>query len=262
MPSTGAPATRHRLLWLLAMILACSGCQLGLDIDVALNRDGGGTLGVGVSADAELLARAEQAGVDPLAELADTAAELRDAGWSVDDTTDGSGTRTVRIASAFADAAEFNELSGQLADALAADEVVLLSELELEVAEETLVLRGAAGAEPTKAVRDYGLRPARVVRLVEREQALAYQVNVTVPADVVSTNGDDGGDGVVTWTVPVGESVDLALEATRPGFPILRAVLGALVGGLVAGAALWFVLRRRQPASARSARMRSFSART
>lgn len=257
---TGASGAR-RLAWLVVLALACGGCELGLDVGVDLNRDGGGTLSVAVSADEELTRRADAAGVDPLDELIATATQLRSEGWSVRDDEQPPGGRTVRLSAAFDDATEFNELADELATALAADEVVLLHDLELGVTDDLLTLSGSAGAEPTRVVRDYGITRRRAVRLVRRAEALDYRVHVGVPDEVVSHNAPHVDAGRLVWQVPVGDTVDIAVEATRPGFPLGRALLGALVGALVAALALWLVLRRRQPA-ARSARMRSFSART
>lgn len=265
MISTAAPGVRIRgvrLVLMVLMVLGCTGCRLGLSVDVNLNRDGGGTLSVAVTADEQLQQQAEQAGVDPLGDLAATAARLRRSGWSVSDATHGeSGVRTVALSTDFANADEFNVLARDLAEALAADEVVFLEDLRLDVTEEVLTLQGVAGAEPTPAVRDYGLRPARVVRLVQREDALAYRVRVTVPGQVLRTNGDSPRPQQVSWAVPAGKTVAFTVESARPGFPVVRAVAGAVLGGLVAAGVLWFVSRRRQ-ASARSARIRDFSART
>lgn len=242
-------------------MLGCTGCQLGLGLDVTVNRDGGGTLALAVTADAQLQERAAQAQAEPLDALVARSQDLRSGGWSIRDSTDEGGTRTVTLSVPFSDPAHFNKLADELATALAADEVELLRDLELVMTDEALTLRGTAGAEPTRAVRDYGLRPARVVRVLAREDALAYRITAQMPGEVVTTNGETADDRRVSWTVAPGETVEFVVEARRPGFPLLPVIVGGSVGGLLAGGALWIVVRWRQPA-ARSARMRSFSART
>ena len=236
----------RRLVRAVPLLLLTAGCRLGLDVGVELDRNGAGVLSVAVSADAELLERAADAGADPLTSLAETGAELEADGWAVQDSTDGSGNRTVQLRARFEDAGQFNTLAADLAAALAADEVILLEHLELTVTDDLLVLSGTAGAEPTRAVRDYGLAPARAVRLVRQADALDYGIDVSVPGEVVTSNATRVDGRRLRWEVPAGQTVDIALEATRPGLPVARAVLGALAGAVVAGAALWLVARRRK----------------
>lgn len=241
--------TPLRLLLVALAVLLTTACQLRLDVAVDVNRNGGGTLGVTVGADAELLAAAAEADADPLEALAQTGEGLRADGWRVSQ-QGAEGGRTVTLRREFADPQEFNAIAKQLADALAADEVVLLDPLTLELADDRVSIQGAAGAQPRRAVRDYGLTRRAAVELVRSEQAFDYTVTVTMPGQTLTTTASDPQASPLVWTVPVGERVDIAAASTRPGLPILRAALGAVVGALVAGALLWLWLRRRPRAAA------------
>lgn len=240
---TGTPL---RILLLSLALVLTTACQLRLDVAVDVNRNGGGTLAVTVGADAELQDAAAEAGVDPLETLVQTGRGLGGDGWRVVRGSQG-GVQTVTLRREFADAAEFNIVAEQLAQALAADEVVLLQPLTMDVTAKTIAIEGAAGAQPRAAVRDYGLTRRGAVQLVSQEQALDYTVTLTLPGDIVSTTASDAAASPLVWQVPVGEQVVIAAESTRPGPPILRAALGALGGAVVAGLLLWVWSRRRRP---------------
>lgn len=243
MPShrNGTPA---RLFLLSLAALLTTACQLRLDVAVDVNRDGGGTVSVTVGADPELLARAAEAGVDPLEGLVQTAAGLRAEGWRVSQRTQGEA-RTVTLSREFDDPAEFNAVATRLAGALAADEVTLLEPFTLAMTQDRVAIEGAAGARPRRAVRDYGLTRPAAVRLVRAEDALDYTVTVTLPGEILSTTADQPEESPLVWRIPVGEQVAIAAESTRPGAPVARAIIGALGGALVAGALLWLWSRRR-----------------
>ena len=236
--------TPQRILLLVVAALLTTACQLRLDVSVDVNRNGGGTLAVALGADAELQAAAADAGVDPLQMLLETGRGLRGDGWRVT-----RGTRddidTVTLSRDFDDPTEFNAVAEQLAEALAADEVVLLEPFNLDVTDNRIVLEGGAGAQPRAAVRDYGLTRRAAVQLVSSEQALDYTVTVSMPGETLSTTAEDAEASPLVWQIPVGDKVAIAAESTRPGPPILRAVLGAIGGALVAAALLWLWSRRR-----------------
>ena len=239
-----------RVLLLVAAALATTACQLRLDVAVDVNRNGGGTLGVTVGADSELLAAAADADADPLEALAQTGQGLRAEGWRVTQ-QGGDGGRTVTLRREFADAQEFNTVAEQLAEALAADEVVLLEPLTLEVTDDRVSLAGGAGARPRAAVRDYGLSRRAAVELVREQRAFDYTVSVTMPGETLTTTASDPQASRLVWTIPVGEQVDIVAQSTRPGPPILRAAVGALGGAAVAAAVLWLALRRRPRGAAK-----------
>ena len=154
----------------------------------------------------------------------------------------------VTLRRSFADPEEFIAAAAQLAEALAADEVVLLEPLTLQVSSDAVTLAGGAGAEPRRAVRDYGLSRVRAVRLVAEADALDYTVTVVMPGEVTSTNATEQEGSRLVWRVAPGESVVIDAESTRPGPPWVRGALGAAGGAVVAGGLLWLWSRRRRPA--------------
>ena len=228
--------------------MASTGCQLRMTVDVDVNRDGGGVLSVSLAADEELQARAEEAGADPLGDLVETGATLGQ-GWSVRESEGANGERTVTLTRPFADPEEFSTLTTDLAEALAADEADLLEPLQVRVTEEQVSVAGAAALRPTNAVRDYGLTPDKAVRVLRRSDAFEYRVAVTLPGEVLSAEGaevSDADEQTVAWTVKPGKRLRIAATAVRPGPPLVRGLLGALGGGLVAAAVLWLLARRRR----------------
>ena len=225
-----------------------SACQLRLNVEIDVDRNGGGVLAVAVAADAELLELAEEADSDPLGDLV-TAGESLD-GWRVSDGTDDDGTRTVTLSSEFADPAEFEALTAELAETLAADEVEFLEPFSMTVSEDRVSVAGAASAEPRAAVRDYGLTPNEAVRLIKRNDAFNYTLAVRMPGELTSTKPADlsvvAGSQSPAWTVEPGERLSLMVESTRPGPQWVRAALGAVAGAVVAGVVLWLFARRRR----------------
>jgi hypothetical protein len=233
-----------RISLLVVAVLLTSACQLRLDVSVEVNRTGGGVLAVTVGADEELLTAAAQADVDPLERLVQTGQGLRGDGWRVTQRSQSDG-QTVVLSREFDDPEEFNAAAEHLAEALAADEVVLLEPLRLQLSDNEVSLEGGAGAQPRRAVRDYGLTRRAAVELINAEQALDYTVTVTLPGETLATTATDADAVPLVWRIPAGEQVTIAARSTRPGPPILRAVAGALGGALVAGVALWLWSRRR-----------------
>lgn len=239
------------------LAVALSGCRLRLNVDVRVDADAGGRLGVAVSADRALRARAERAGADPLDDLVARVRPLRRSGWRVRDTTAPGGARTVAVSTAFADPDELGDLSAALSDALAAPEVRLLSPFRLVVRGRRMVLRGGAGLVPTPAVRELGLSPAQARRLVAG--AVAYEVSATLPRRVLHStgrvqgrgpvSGDRRGGTTVTWRVPPGERVRVRAVGTRPvppGSPWPGVATGALTAVMVCAAGVVWLTRRRR----------------
>ena len=199
-----------------------------------------------VAADSELQSRAAEADADPLGDLLATGQEL-DGPWQVADDTDDAGMRTVTLTAAFDDPEELAVLSGEVAEALNADEVHLLDPLAVALTDDEVTVRGGAAMEPTAAVGDYGLKPRRAVRLLERTEAFAYTVAVTMPGEVTSADvAPAGEDRTLLWQVEPGERVAIEAVSTRPGPPFLRALAGGAAGALLAGGALWLIVRRRR----------------
>ena len=227
------------------LALVCTGCQLRLDVAVDVNRNGGGEFAMAVAADSELLDLATDAGADPLGDLAARAGQLGE-GWSVADDTDAAGTRTVTLSAPFEDPEHFAELTAEVSEALDTDEVTLLEPLHLVVAEDEVRLDGAAAARPGRAVREYGLSPKAAVRRIDRAEAFDYNVTVTMPGDITDSSATSTAGRELRWDIPAGQRVELTATSTRPGPPILRALIGAAAGAAVAGAVLLVLARRRR----------------
>ena len=200
-----------------------------------------------VTADAELLAQAAQAGADPLETLAAAGDELAAEGWRVAHKDAPEGGRTVTLSVPFDDPDQFNALFAQMADALAADEAVLLEPWTLAVTQDRIRIAGAAAARPLPAVADYGLTAPRVVRILKRTEAFDYDIAVEMPGEVLTSTATTAEGPNLQWSVEPGQRVEIAAEGTRLPVPWLRAVLGAVGGAVVAGGLLWLITRRRRP---------------
>ncbi|HVL98977.1 MAG TPA: hypothetical protein VM324_06780 [Egibacteraceae bacterium] len=234
--------------WVLAgLVLVCAGCELRLDVEAALDRDGGGRLEVAVTADDDLLTRARTAGAEPLDDLA-AAGRALGRGWDVADTTDARGRRTVALAARARNPAGFQRLAADLAGALAAPEVALLSPLRVTVDGERLVVEGAAGLQPTEAVAELGLTPEQAVTLLRDEAAFGYAVRLALPGPVLGSTAERQDDGVLTWVVEPGEQVTVHAVGERPPPPLWPLVVGAVLGMLFAALVLrrLVVVRRRR----------------
>jgi hypothetical protein len=204
----GVTSTFSRILLLLGLVIGITGCQLRVGVDVDVNRNGAGMLAVSVGADQELLARAKQAGVDPLMALL---AQRR-----------------------------------QLAGALAAPELQLLEPFTLEVTRDRITVMGAAGIQPTSAITELGIQPADAVRLAGEEDAIAYEVRVRLPGDVRSSTAPIQDQDTLVWKIRPGQRVEVRAVGTRPPRPLLPILAMAAGALMAAGIAVAAALRRRQ----------------
>lgn len=239
-----------RALALAVLALALAGCQLRVGVDVAVRRSGGGELAVTVGADEELLVRALESGVDPLAALAEQRQQLADTGWRMTVSAREGGGRQVRLSSGFKDADEFNALIAGLAEALAAPEVRLLEPLTLQVANDRIVLAGAGGLVFTPATAEFGIPAEEAVRLIAQDDAVAYEVRVRLPSRVLDTTAARQERGVLVWSIPPGERVEIHAVGARPRPPRLAIVIAsvaALMGIAVAAVTLARRARRAVP---------------
>lgn len=226
-----------------AALLLLSGCRVGLEVGLDVERDGGGRLAVALSADAEAVRRAAEAGADPLALVATAGRELEGDGWTTTDTDEPDGGRRVELATAFADPEELEAVSAALAQALDAPEVRLLEPVRVTLTDETVAVDGGAGLVLTPVVEEYGLTPEEAVaRLAE---AVDYRVVVTMPGAVTaSTATSVTEDGTLVWEIAPGGTADVQVEGERPGAPLVLLV-GAGVAGAGVGAAVLLARRRR-----------------
>lgn len=231
---------------LVALVLGASACQLRVGVDVEVTRDGSGRLRLALAADRELRDRAAAAGADPLDEVAAAGAALRSDGWEVTDVTDAAGGREVALSTRFADPGEFDALAAGLAEALSAPEVRILDPMTLAVDADRITLTGGAGLVPTDLVTEAGLQPADAVRLAREQDAVAYRIDVRLPAEVLESTATRVQGSVLTWEIAPGERVELRAVGVRPGPPLLPLVGGALAGGATATAGVLVARRRRR----------------
>ncbi len=233
-----------RAVLLAVLAVGLAGCRLEVGVDLAVDRVGEGVLAVVIGADEELLARATEAGVDPLEVLVRQRGGLADAGWRVSVQPRDGGGREVRLSAGFDGAEELNVLTAGLADALAAPEVRLLEPFTLQLTDEEIAVAGAAGLELTPATAALGIRPEEAVELIRSGDAVAYDVRVRLPGALVSTSGTERSPGVAVWEIEPGERVEIRVVGERPGPPILPTVLAGIVA-LAASAVAYLAVRRR-----------------
>jgi hypothetical protein len=242
-----------RVVLLAVLAIAVSGCQLRVGVGVDVDRNGAGVLGVSVGADQELLAKARDAGVDPLDELAAQGRALGKAGWRVTKKAFADGSREVRLSTRFDSPEEFNRLAGDLATALAAPEVRLLEPFTLEVTADRITVAGAAGLQPTATIAELGVQPADAVRLAREAAVVAYEVRLRLPGEVRSSTTSIQDRNTLVWQIRPGERVEVRAVGTRPPrswLPILAAIAEVLAAAGVAAAA---TLRRRRQERDRTA---------
>lgn len=221
-------------LGLLLLAVLCTACEARLLVDVAVHDDGSGVLAVTLRADAELLDRAQEAGADPLGDLAAAGAGVADAGWVTRDQTGEDGSRAVTLSAPFSDAVTFNALAGELEAALAAPEVTLLEGLSLAFDDERIRVDGRASLVPAPAVTDLGLQPEQAVALLT--DAFAYEVTLALPGEVLESTATAGGaeDQPLRWSLTPGQEVELRAVGERPRPSPLLVGAAVAAGGVAA----------------------------
>lgn len=224
--------------------LSAAACQLRVDVDVHVERDGAGALGVRVAADGELLDEARAAGGDPLAQLVDAGEDLARDGWQVRTAALDDGGREVVLRKTFARAEELEQLSRELAAGLAAPELTPLEPFSVTLTDDQVLVTGGAGLQPTDAVTEFGVQPHDAVRLLRETGAVDFRVHVHLPAEVLEATGEVEGQ-TVTWDVQPGERVDVRALARRPASPWWIFALAAAALVLLAVVVLRLRAKRR-----------------
>lgn len=226
-----------RVVLLLALLLATTGCRLDLDTTVTLDADGGGTLGVTVSADADILAQATRLGVDPLQRMV-TQLEAADTRWraSVRDTNQGGQVAT--ITTDFSDPADFDVAWEELRADLAAPEATLLGPMTLALDEEegAFTLTGAVPLELAEAVATSPEASTGSVGDVFGStlvfQAPGSVLEGGVNADAEPLTEDPDGPVQLVWTAVPGQVVDVDVTVEQPQSGLLDLLIPVGIGAL------------------------------
>lgn len=200
------PLSRIGALLLAVMILA--GCRLDTEVLVEMDVDGTGTVTIVATADAELVER-----VPNLSE------ELRfgdaeAAGWTVDGpTATAGGGATLTLSHDFRDAREatalVQSLGGPLRDVTVRRRVTGEEgdpeATAINALEGTTVLRGGFEAFADQALVDAvgGLPFADELEGKDPARTMSITLDVALPGEVTSTNGEQDGERV-RWQLPLG----------------------------------------------------------
>lgn len=232
------------VLFVVALLLA--GCQLRSDVAVTVAADGSGTFAVTLNADRQLRRLADDAGVDPLAELAGAVDGLR--GWEVAHRQAPDGEPAVTLHTDFDDPDDLQHVTTQFSEGLAAAEIAPLGPLRLALTDDTMTLAGTADLRVRDAVRELGLTRSDAREALT--DGLRMRITARMPGEVLATNADRRIDRqTVEWTVAAGRQRTLRVEAERPWTVgrLLRLLLGPYgLSALLIGAALLVAWRLRR----------------
>ncbi len=228
-----------RIFAFFALAVLLTGCRLQLQVDVRIDPDAGGTLGVSVTSDQELNQSVVTAGVDPLQRLSERVASL-DGPWAVEDRELDDGSRVVTLSTGFADPAEFALRYGDLVTALDAPEARLLGPLTLSQDPETMLItvEGELPLQLTElAASDLGTDLASLTD--QLSTVVTSSLAITTPGRVLdSTGAVTVEDGIAPSPYPDEPATVLILATPGDTVPVNVAMEpggGSLVGVLVLG---------------------------
>ena len=216
---------------LLAVVL--TSCQMSVAVDVAVARDGGGTLELVIELDRELPELLDRAGVALRAGLEEAVAAAADWDVAVSD-TDAGGLR-FEATTTFADPEDFARLTDEFHVALDDEDARLFRRLRLERDDSGAVaFTGQVGLELPAAPGARGIGVAFDADDLERvlaergDELVRYDLRVTFPGVPEAGHDADAVDGnSLTWRVPVGEQRNVqarSLPPPRPQWLVLTAV--------------------------------------
>ncbi|HEX4866103.1 MAG TPA: hypothetical protein VFV32_00600 [Acidimicrobiales bacterium] len=212
------------LLGALVLGLALSGCRLGIDVNVAVEEDGSGTVEVVVTLDPDAMARIG-GDLKPLMELDDLIA----AGWRVEGPTkDSDGSTRVRISHPFGTADEAASVFAQIAGEdgpfqdFAVTRKTSLAETNWGFTGRVdfsggLAAFGDAGLAAELDGQPIGQSEQEIEDQLGESLSRLIQVRVSarLPGDV-SSNATTKADNGAVWQVGFGDrTVDLRAEGTE-----------------------------------------------
>lgn len=209
------------MVLLAALAVVVAGCRLSFVVDLEVDPEGAGQLGLVASLDPAAVAELDALGVDPTAELDAVLAQLP--AWRLSRSVPDGGGLTVRLDRDLEDAGDAPAVLEDLVAGLTESDPALVVDLDLEVAEEgatdlsgTAMLRPPATAGAVRDGEPVGPAGDELAALVD--DALDVAVVVTVPGTIRATDADRVEGATARWQVPVGQPRELTLRADPPSW--------------------------------------------
>lgn len=227
-------------------------CELEVTADVALERDGRGSVAVTFAFDEAMLSALDAAAVDPTAELAAAAAGTD--GWELARTATAAGGLEVTVTHVAADPDALASALAELSAGLTADDPALVVDLDLDVDEDgatavagQVALRPPAGPGLLAGPEQPDVPDAERMRALTAEHVSAA-LTVTLPARASSADGDELDGRTVRWVLEPDQPRTVTARASAPGPFTVERVAVALAGLLlvVAVAGTTWAWRRRR----------------
>lgn len=243
---------RLRILAALSLALLTSACQLSLATDIGVESDGSGRLELAVAVDDELATILADAGADLTLGLAQAEAAAGD--WEVEEVDDVAG-RELRFRTSFDTPDELGRLVDELHAGLGEGDPAILSDVDLDVAEDGRAsFRARAGlALPatTGAVGDgisFDADDLQELLDEQGERAARYDLRLTLPGRPVAHDADVVDGRTLTWHLPVGEMAAIEARA-EPAADRTWVLAGAafLVAAVLAATVVVLARRRHRP---------------
>jgi hypothetical protein len=221
---TPSPAARlshvtRRLVALLFGVIVLSACRLDVVVSVEMEPDGTGVVTVDAVADAELVAQVPEL-VDDL-RLDDAEAN----GWIVEGPiVDDAGNLSITLTHAFASATELanvlNSIGPPLTDMAAARTFDEVTEQTTNAVDGTLTLQNGfdafADAELVAAVGGLPFGEEIAASGLTPAEAMSFTYRVSLPGELVASEGVEVSDGVIEWTAALdGSSADLLVQTVQ-----------------------------------------------
>jgi hypothetical protein len=235
--------------------LACTACEINVELITKVDRDGGGRFSLRFVIDKELVDLARNAGEDPFAALA-CPAELTTVGWRCGRSSEGGGL-TISLERSFESPEEFNRAMAELERIAAEQEGPTAQFFKLKIERESgflktrSVVAGSVDLTSTGVLGNASEESRAALEGIITQAAgefFTFGLRVELPGKVSKTAGDpdqiDGG--TVTWTPRLGGSLAFSAESAAYNTTSL-AVVGAPVVALLLLLGWTLIRRSRRP---------------
>ena len=234
------------------LVATTAACQMDIDLETTVHRDGSGVFSLRFEADRELVDIAKNLAEDPFRTLGEIPEELKRKGWSVRRTTENGGLR-ISVERPFANAADLNAALDELARGSAQQEGPTTRFFRLKLGRSSSFLRSRTSVEGTIDLSVEGLLAESSLSAENRRilktqleqiggQFFRFNLRAVLPGDVSSTRGDPDQveGGRVTWSPELGKRTTFAATTSAYsttalaalGIPVLLAVM-VIVGVIV-----------------------------